>query len=33
MGYHKLRLVVGIGHAGTLISAVLLLFRRDGDGN
>jgi molybdopterin-containing oxidoreductase family membrane subunit len=28
MGYHKLRLVVGIGHAGTLISAVLLLFRQ-----
>jgi hypothetical protein len=28
LGYHKLCLVVGIGHAGTLISAVLLLFRQ-----
>jgi molybdopterin-containing oxidoreductase family membrane subunit len=27
LGYHKLCLV-GIGHAGTLISAVLLLFRQ-----
>jgi molybdopterin-containing oxidoreductase family membrane subunit len=28
LGYHKLCLVGGIGHAGTLISAVLLLFRQ-----
>jgi molybdopterin-containing oxidoreductase family membrane subunit len=31
LGYHKLCLVVGIGHAGTLISAVLLLFRQRGE--
>ena len=28
MGYHQLCLVGGIGHAGTLISAILLLFRQ-----